>query len=120
MNCLESSCANAPIDRPVDRDHAAVGALRVAGEGAFVGLLAALADRAAAGVVVLDDRAGGRVEVLDQLARRAEVEQVVERQLLAVQLVDAVEQVRRRAHARVEGGTAGAGSRRSAGPMTFS
>ena len=52
---------------------------------------------------MLDDRARGRLEGLRQLARRVEVQQVVERELLAVQLVDAVQQVRGRAYARVEG-----------------
>ena len=74
------------VNRAVERDHAAVGADRVAGESALVGVLRGLAERAAAGIVVLDDRARRLGEVLDQLARGAQVEQVVERQLLAVQL----------------------------------
>ncbi len=104
MNCLASCCAKSQIDPPVDGDHAAVSAFRVARESANVGELAAVRDGAAARVVVLDDRARRIVELLDELARRAEVEQVVERQLLAVQLAHAVEQVRRRAGARVERG----------------
>ena len=40
MNCSDSSLGAGPIDAPVERDHAAVGALRVAREGAFVGRLA--------------------------------------------------------------------------------
>ena len=72
------------VHGPVDRDHAAIGALRIAREGAFVGLARVFGDGAAAGVVVLDDRAGGCVEGLDELPRRAQVQQVVERQLLAV------------------------------------
>src|SRR5207302_10275490 len=62
----------------------------------------AAGDGAAAGIVVLDDRARGRVELLDELAGGAEVEEVVERELLAVQLLDALEQVCGRADARVE------------------
>ncbi len=94
MNCLPERLRERKVDGAVEGDHAAVGALRVAREGAFVGLADAVADGAAAGVVVLDDRARGLGELLDELARRAEVEQVVERQLLAVQLLDALQQVR--------------------------
>ena len=103
MNCLPRAARRRPRRPAVERDHAAVRARRVAGEGLLVGRLDGLADRAAARVVVLDDRAGRLVELLDQLARRGEVEQVVERQLLAVELRDAGEQVGRRAGARVEG-----------------
>src|SRR5207245_2627119 len=39
------------VDAPVERDDTAIGALRVAGEGALIGGASALAERAAAGVV---------------------------------------------------------------------
>src|SRR4029077_2963643 len=78
----------------VEHDHTAVSAERIAGEGALVGGLDGFAEGAAAWVVVLDDRAGGGVELVNQLAGGAEVEQVVEGELLAMQLSDAVEQVR--------------------------
>src|ERR1035438_7303720 len=41
------------VDAAVEGDHTAVGALGIAGEGPFVGLLRGLCDGAAAGVVVL-------------------------------------------------------------------
>src|SRR6202453_2792097 len=93
-----------PVHWPVERDHTAIGAGLIAGVGAFIGRLDRLAERAAARVVVLDDRARGPIELLDELAGGVEVEQVVERQLLAVQLGDTLQQVRGRANPGVERG----------------
>ena len=61
------------------------------------------ADRRAARVVVLDDRRGRQLELLDQPPARVEVEQVVEGQLLAVQLRHHRHQVRARARLGVVG-----------------
>src|SRR6185436_1441761 len=75
----------------------------VACDRQLVGLTRVLADRATAGLVVLDDRARRLCEGLHELARRAEGKQVVEGELLAVQLRDAVEEMSRRSHTAVEG-----------------
>ena len=80
-------------DRPVDRDHAAVGRDRVAGQRLQVGLQRVGADRHPAGVVVLDDHAGRLLEVADQAAGRVEVEDVVEGERPPVQLRAAREDV---------------------------
>ena len=86
MKCSCSRSASARVDRPVERDHAAEGRQRVAGERLLVGLERVVADRHPAGVVVLDDHAGRRLELVEQAARRVEVEHVVEGERLAVQL----------------------------------
>ena len=67
-----------------------------------VGVERVLADRHPAGVVVLDDRAGRLLEVLDQAAGRVEVEDVVEGERAAVELGDAREHVAADAGLRVE------------------
>ena len=54
------------VDVAVQHDDAAEGALRVARERALVGLGDRLADRDAAGVVVLDDRRGRQLELAQQ------------------------------------------------------
>ena len=93
------------IDALVEHDDAAVGAQRVGFQRAPVGVDRALAERDAAGVVVLDDHRGRRgVELLAQAPRAVEVEQVVERQRPAVMLADHREQVRAGADLRVVGG----------------
>ncbi len=97
-----SASASSTLDRPVDRDHAAVGGDRVAGQRLAVGVERVLADRHPAGVVVLDDRAGGRLEVFVQPPRRVEVEHVVEGERLAVQLRHPGEDVAAHADLRVE------------------
>ena len=82
------------VDRAVERDDAAEGAQRIGREGALVGLQRVGAERRSARVVVLDDHAGGLAEVGHDAAHRVEVEQVVERQLLAVVLLDHRQQMR--------------------------
>ena len=54
------------VDLAVEHDHAAEGALGVARERALVGLVERLADGAAAGVVVLDDRRRRQLELAQQ------------------------------------------------------
>ena len=48
------------VERAVEREHAAEGADRIAGERLPVGIGEGGAERDAAGIGVLDDRAGGR------------------------------------------------------------
>ncbi len=85
------------VDRPVEGDHAAERAQRIGRERALVRLQSGGTDRRAARVVVLEDHARRLVEVAHDRARRVEVEQVVERQLLAVVLLDHRQQVHPRA-----------------------
>jgi len=92
------------VDRLVERDDAAEGAQRVGRKRALVGLQRAGAERDAAGVVVLDDDARGLGEIAHEAARGVEVEQVVERQLLAVMLLDHRQHVHPRADLVVVGG----------------
>ena len=89
--------------------------MRIGGERLLERLVQARAHGRAARVVVLDDRRGRQLELVDQLPARVEVEQVVERQLLAVQLRHHRQQVRARAGLRVVAPRAGAGSRRRRG-----
>ena len=111
-----SFSASAAVDRPVEAHDAAEGALAVGGQRLLEGLRRRCAPTAhAARVVVLDDRGRRQLELLDQPAARVQVEQVVERQLLAVQLGDHRQQVRARARPRRSRRRAGAGSRRRRG-----
>ena len=104
MKTFDSSSASAPVDHAVEDEDAAVRRDRIGGERRLVGLEQRSADGRAARVVVLDDDRRRQLELLDQPARRVEVEQVVERQLLAVQLRHHRQQVRARAGLRVVGG----------------
>ena len=101
---LREPLAERRADRPVEHDHAAVRRHRVGGERLLVGLLDRLGDRHAARVVVLDDHAGRAVELDREEPRGGEVVEVVERQRLAVELLDAREQVRAGAALGVVGG----------------
>ena len=79
----------------------------IPGERLAVGVEPVVAEGGAARVVVLDDDAGGAfvAELGEDGARAVEVEDVVERELLAVQLADAREHAAARADLRVEGGS---------------
>ena len=77
------------VEAAVQRDDAAEGRDRIAGERLFVGLEQGRADRDAAGVGVLDDgdrRAFGRIELGDEFVGRVGVVDVVVGQLLALDL----------------------------------
>ena len=95
--------ASGALDRPVEAEDAAVGALAIGGQRQLEGVVLVRAHGHAAGVVVLDDRHGRQLELVHQPAPGVEVEQVVERQLLAVELRDHREQVRARADLGVVG-----------------
>ena len=90
------------VDLPVDHDHAAEGRERVGRERLLVGLEHPVPDRHPARVVVLDDHAGRLVEVGKDPAGRVEVEHVVERERLAVELRKAGQEVARKADFAVE------------------
>ena len=89
----------------VARDDAAVGRGRVAGERPLVRGERARADRDAARVGVLHDHACRERELVQQPHRAGQVVEVVERELAAVQLLDAREQVAARGVLAVEGGS---------------
>ena len=74
------------VQRPVERDHAAIGGRRIGPVRVLVGERGTCVDRHAARVCVLHDHAGRRVERVDGLKRRVSVDDVVERQLLALPL----------------------------------
>ena len=101
---LDEQLGQLAVDRPVEADDAAERRLRIAGERALVGLARRAADRDPARVVVLDDRAGRDAELVDQQAARVQVEHVVEREVLARDLLDHREHVHARADLRVVGG----------------
>ena len=103
-----------PVDRPVQADDPAEGADRVALVGALERLARSPADRGAAGVVVLEDARGRLGEHPDQPQGAVEVEQVVVRQLLAVQDLGGRQVAALGVRARRRRPPAGAGSRRSA------
>ena len=79
--------------RPVDRANHPEGRHRIGSECTLVGVFDRRADRHAAWIRVLDDRAGRQRELAEQQPRGREVEEVDQRQLLAVELLDAREQV---------------------------
>ena len=91
------------VHAPVEGDDAAEGGDRVAGPGAREGLLRARAHRRAAGVRVLDDHAGRLVDLGDQPPGRVQVEDVVERELLALHLARGGHRVEGRPEVAVEG-----------------
>ena len=97
---LAERCA----DRLRHHDDAAERRHGIGGEGLVVRLLDRLCDPHAARVRVLDDHARGAVELEREQTRRREVVQVVERERLAVELLDAREQVRASAPLGVVGG----------------
>ena len=88
------------VDRPVEGDDAAEGRGRVGLPGLGVGLDQVRADGHAAGVGMLDDDAGRRVEGLDAFPGRVGVGDVVVAELLALQLRPARQQAVRRAGLR--------------------
>ena len=98
--CTAASGAGA-VHAAVERDDPAVGADGVARERLRVGVERVGAERHAAGVVVLDDHARRALvaEPGEHRARAVEVEDVVERELLAVQLTHAAEHAAARASA---------------------
>ena len=110
------SCAPvAPSSGAVEGDDAAERRGRVGAEGAVVGLAQVGRHGDAAGVGVLDDHAGRRVELPHALERGVGVGEVVERQLLALQLRRRADRRALRCRWRRRTRPAGAGSRRSAG-----
>ena len=72
------------VERPVGGDHAAEGAHRVAGPRLLVGGSEGAAESDAAGVAVLDDGDGGRIELAHQPIGRVGIGQVVVARLLAL------------------------------------
>ena len=93
-----------PLHPPVEAEDAAEGALAIRGQRELEGVVLVGAHGHAAGVVVLDDRHRRQLELVHQPATGVHVQQVVERQLLAVQLGDHREQVGSRSHLGVVGG----------------
>ncbi len=82
-----------PVHLAVQDDDAAVRRGRVGGERLVVRLVRRRADRDAAGIRVLHDHAARQRELTREQPRGREVVEVVERQPLAVHLLDAREQV---------------------------
>ena len=74
------------VERLVERDDAAEGRRRVGPERLVVSFPDVAGHRHAAGIGVLDDDAGGRVELLDAFERRIRIGDVVVRERLALQL----------------------------------
>ncbi len=79
--------------RAVEDDDAAERRDRIGRESLRVRLLDRRRDRDPARVRVLDDRAGRKLELAKEQPRRGEVVQVVERERLAVELLDAGEKL---------------------------
>ena len=98
---LDELLGEREVDRAVDDDDPAERAHRVGGEGALVGVEPRPPDGRAARVVVLDDHARRDLELARDPPRAVEVEQVVERELLAVVLLDHRQHVHPRADLRV-------------------
>ena len=101
---LRELLAERGADGAVEDDDAAVGGERVGCERDLVRLLDRRADGDAARVRVLDDHAGRERELAHEQPRRVEVVEVVERELAAVQLLDARQQVGADAALGVVGG----------------
>src|SRR5947207_2139010 len=80
-------------NRAVQDHDASVRGSRVSGQRAFVRVLDRACDRDAARVRVLDDHAGGQLELAQAEPRRVQVVEVVVRELTPVQLLDLREQV---------------------------
>ena len=113
-NCSASFCAERRVDRAVEDDDPAVRRDGSEASALVVRLLERRADGDAARVRVLDDHARRAASnSRSEQPRAGEVVEVVERELLAVQLLDAREQVPARAALGVVRARAGAGSRRS-------
>ena len=90
-------------DGPVDRAHHSERRHRIGRECPLVGFLDRSRDGDAARIRVLDDHARGQRELAEQQPRGGEVEQVDQRQLLAVQLLDARQEMHARTLFRVVG-----------------
>jgi hypothetical protein len=71
----------------IDADDAAKGGDGIGGERFLIGLKDGCAGGRAAGVGVLDDDDGGLVELLGQLPAGVEIDEVVEAEFLALELV---------------------------------
>src|SRR5262249_10360586 len=84
------------VDFTVEGDGPAEGRDRVAGGRPLVGVVELFAAGNAAGRGVLDDGDGGRREVLDGGPGRVEIEQVVERERLPMELLPAGDTRQRR------------------------
>ena len=102
------------IDRAVEADDATKGRERIRVAGTHVGLGGAGAGRHAARIRVLDHRGGRFAELEHDAQRRVEIEEVVVRQLLALQDGGVAEPVAR--ILGVPGGALMRDSRRSEGP----
>src|SRR5207302_6730201 len=85
---LGDPLAERPLDSPVQDDDPAVGRERVRVERALVRLPDRRRDSDPARVPVLDDHTGGERELGHAGAGGGEVAEVVEREVLAVQLLD--------------------------------
>ncbi len=104
------------VDRAVEGNDAAEGTGRVGLEGLGITLGRIGTDGHAAGVGMLDDHAGRRVEALHAFPGRIGVGDVVVAELLALQLPARHQRAGRRVQVRGTGPRSGASSRRSAGP----
>ena len=91
------------VDHPVDTDDPAVGRYRVALQGSPERFRQVDDTGEPAGIAVLDDADGGRLEVRCDLPGGVEVEQVVEREVLAGDLVRSGDRGLARGRIRVEG-----------------
>ena len=115
-NCFATAATVGFVHRPVEGDDAAEGRRRIGRERAPVAVQRIRADRHAAGIGMLDDDAGGRIERLDAFPGRVGVGDVVVGQFLALQLAVVGERAGRRRRCRGRTRPSGAGSRRSASP----
>ncbi len=106
MNCSRQRLGGRAVDPAVQDDDAAERADRVAGERGPVGAEQIVGDGHAARVVVLDDDARRALiaELRRHRPRPVQVEDVVERELLAVQLAHAAEYAAACSDLRVERG----------------
>src|SRR5205085_6036881 len=85
--------AELALDRAVQDRHAAEGRDRIRGQRALPRLFDGLRDRDAARIGVLDDHRRRLVELARDAARALEIGEVVERELLPPELLDAREKV---------------------------
>ena len=83
---LGDLCCCVGIYLTVEGEDAAEGTDGVCGEGFFVGFGQGFCRGAAAGVGVLDDRAGGEIEFADKLPGGVEIDQIVVTELFALEL----------------------------------
>ena len=94
---------SAAVTGAIDDDDASVRGDRIGGESLRVRLLDRVGDGDSARVRVLHDDAGRAVELAGEQPRRREVAEVVERQRLALVLLDEAEEMRARAPLGVVG-----------------